>query len=65
VLKSKLRKRKNIGLTNLKNNVKNILDNEISEETYKSIINGSYNREKPLKIKEKSNRQRKLKKYKD
>lgn len=31
VLKSKLRKRKNIGLTNLKNNVKNILDNEISE----------------------------------
>ena len=65
MLKSKLRKRKNIGLTNLKNNVKNILDNEISEETYKSIINGSYNREKPLKIKEKSNRIKLLKIYKD
>jgi len=65
VLKSKLQKKRNVGLTNLKNNIKNILDNEIKEETYKNIINGSYNREIPLKIKKKSKRERKLKKYKD
>jgi len=65
VLKSKLRKKNLVGLTNLKNDIKNILDNEIKEETYKNIIKNSYDRNNINRVKKKSNRIKLLKIYKD
>ena len=43
VLKSKLRKEKEVGLIKLKNNIRKII-NSIPEETYKNLFKGSYNK---------------------
>ena len=45
VLKSKLRKEKDVGLVKLKNNIRKII-NSIPEETYKNLFKGSYNKSK-------------------
>jgi len=65
VLKSKLKKKNNVGLINLKNNIKHILENEIKEETYRNIIKNAYDRSYINIVKKKSNRIKPLKIYKD
>ena len=49
VLKSKLRKEKDVGLVKLKNNVRKII-NSIPEETYKNLFKGSYNKSEKYDI---------------
>ena len=61
VLKSKLRKEKDVGLVKLKNNIRKII-NSISEDTYKNLFKGSYNKSK--KYIPKKSRKKTLKNYK-
>ena len=61
VLKSKLRKEKDVGLVKLKNNIRKII-NSIPEETYKNLFKGSYN--KSEKYIPKKSRKKTLKNYK-
>ena len=61
VLKSKLRKQKDIGLDKLKQNIRKLIK-EIPKTTYKKLFQGSYNRSK--KYKPKKSRAKTLKTYK-
>ena len=61
VLKSKLRKEKDVGLVKLKNNIRKII-NSISENTYKNLFKSSYNKSK--KYVPKKSRKKTLKNYK-
>ncbi len=63
VLKNKLHKKKGIGLTSLKRNVKEALD-EINRNTYQNLFRGNYEREKKYE-KKVSTRIRPSKEYKD
>ena len=61
VLKSKLRKHKDIGLEKLKQNIRKLIK-EIPKTIYKKLFEGSYNRSK--KYKPKKSRAKTLKTYK-
>ena len=61
VLKSKLRKQKDIGLEKLRQNIRKIIK-EIPKTTYKKLFQGSYNRSK--KYTPKKSRAKTLKIYK-
>ena len=61
VLKSKLRKQKDIGLDKLKQNIRKLIK-EIPKTTYKKLFQGSYNRSK--KYTPKKSRAKTLKIYK-
>ena len=61
VLKSKLRKRNDVGLEKLKQNIRKLI-NIIPKTTYKKLFEGSYNR--PTKYKPKLSRAKPLKIYK-
>ena len=60
VLKSRLRKIHDIGLNNLKKNIKKLIKN-IPKSTYKNILNGSYGKER--KYKKGKTREKPLKNY--
>jgi transposase len=63
VLKNKLHKKKGIGLTSLKRNVREVI-RDINRETYRNIFRGNYDRRKEYE-KRVSTRIRPLKQYKD
>jgi len=61
VLKSKLRKKNDVGLEKLKQNIRKLIK-EIPKATYKKLFEGSYNRIQ--KYKPKKSRAKTLKRYK-
>ena len=65
ILKNRIKKKKSIGLKELENNVKNILEKEIKKNIYKNLLIGNYRKDiKKLKIKQKSTHEKNKKIYK-